>query len=305
MVAVWPTLPLTNGHLVDDDDWNQHVDNLNDLNTRIGTGNGTALASRVSTLETRTLDTSGTVGIGNQRLSDRLGSGITTAATASDRFGTGVGTGSNVTTGSATSQLTDLRSRMTAAEGVNTTQGSSITALNSAVGIPWSGGTALSRIQALEAGSPSAQPSGHWSAPAVSPTAISASTSPTDTFISYSQVVKAPVGVSISAGTITIGAGNGGWYQIEARYDVAMTLGTTQRADCIVATGAGALLGVDTRFYPATGWSFHSWTSLVYLAAGDTVKVGMKFWTTTGSGTYALVTSDGTRNWLKIARVAN
>lgn len=85
--------------------YNQLVANVDNLDTRL------------DVTEALTTNTSGTVGTGNQRLSDRLGAGITTAATADDRLGAGVGTGSNVTTGSAASQLADLRSRATALEG--------------------------------------------------------------------------------------------------------------------------------------------------------------------------------------------
>lgn len=116
MAVTWPTQPYPDGTLIDDDIWNTHVDNLNDLNTRIGTGNGTALATRVSSLETLTGNT-GTTGHGNTTLSSRLGTGVTTSSTA-------------------TSQFTALGNRATA--------------LESAVGIPWSGGTALSRIVSLE-----------------------------------------------------------------------------------------------------------------------------------------------------------
>lgn len=71
-------------------DWNEIVNGVN--------GESVAL----DTVETRTTDTTTNGGHGNVRLSDRLG--------------TGVGTGSNVTTGSATSQLTDLRTRVTTVE---------------------------------------------------------------------------------------------------------------------------------------------------------------------------------------------
>lgn len=92
------------------------------LSTRLGTGVTTAstATAQLATLTTRTTDVSGTVGIGNQQLSDRLGAGVTTAATADARFGSGVGTGANVTTGSASSQLTDLRTRTSAVEATTT-----------------------------------------------------------------------------------------------------------------------------------------------------------------------------------------
>lgn len=88
------------------------------LSTRIGTGITTAAPAdtRLAAVETRTTDTSGTVGIGNQRLSDRLGATITNASTAAAQIGT-------LTTNVAT---------------INTNLGT------------WSGGTAISRIVALE-----------------------------------------------------------------------------------------------------------------------------------------------------------
>lgn len=118
------------GNIAQSARYNQLVDNVDDLDTRL------------DVTEALTTNTSGAVGTGNQRLSDRLGAGVTNANTASsqlsalqtlttdtatnggqgnarlaDRFGTGVGTGANVVTGSASSQLTDLRSRATALEG--------------------------------------------------------------------------------------------------------------------------------------------------------------------------------------------
>lgn len=58
--------------------------------------NGESVALDV--VEARTTDVSGNVGIGNQRLSDRLGSGVDNTT--------------NVTTGTATAQLTNLRTRV-------------------------------------------------------------------------------------------------------------------------------------------------------------------------------------------------
>lgn len=83
------------------DDWNQLVNAIN------------AESVALDAVETLTADTSTNGGQGNARLADRLG--------------TGVGTGSNVTTGSATSQLADLRTRMTNVEAV---AGSSVKAVD-------------------------------------------------------------------------------------------------------------------------------------------------------------------------------
>jgi hypothetical protein len=110
------------GNVAQSSRYNQLVTNVDDLDTRL------------DIVEARTIDTSGAVGIGNQRLSDRLGAGVTNVATADARFGAGVGTGSNVTTGSAASQLTDLRSRATALEGTVNNGSTGVAALNTALG---------------------------------------------------------------------------------------------------------------------------------------------------------------------------
>lgn len=98
------------------------------------------IISNVENLDTRLDSAEATIadtatspgGIGNQRLADRFGStvgtgsNVTTGSASSQltdirsRLDTGVGTGSNVTTGSATAQLTDLRSRVASVEsGLN------------------------------------------------------------------------------------------------------------------------------------------------------------------------------------------
>jgi hypothetical protein len=86
---------------------NQIITNVDDLDTRL------------DTVESRTTNTSGDVGIGNQRLSDRLGSGVSNT--------------SNVTTGTASAQLTDIRSRLTVVESTTTNGTSGNSALNTRV----------------------------------------------------------------------------------------------------------------------------------------------------------------------------
>lgn len=92
-------------------EYNKLIDNILDLDVRLGpvvSGNPastrlTNLESRATALETLTTDTATNGGHGNVRLSTRLG--------------TGVGTTTNVVTGTATAQLTDIRSRLTVVEG--------------------------------------------------------------------------------------------------------------------------------------------------------------------------------------------
>lgn len=95
-------------------EYNKVTANVRDLDARLGPVVSTLTAhARLTALEALTADTGTSPGgIGNQRLADRLGSGV--------------GTTTNVTTGTATAQLTDLRSRassletrMTAAEGAS------------------------------------------------------------------------------------------------------------------------------------------------------------------------------------------
>jgi hypothetical protein len=82
------------------------VDNTTNVTTGTVTAQTTDLRSRVTTVESRTTNTSGNVGIGNQRLSDRLGAGVDNTT--------------NVTTGTATAQLTDLRTRVGVVEATTT-----------------------------------------------------------------------------------------------------------------------------------------------------------------------------------------
>lgn len=90
---------------------NQIITNVEDLDTRLdsaeatianGTSGNSALNTRLGTVESRTLNTSGNVGIGNQRLSDRLGPNVDTTA--------------STTTGTASTQFADLRSRIVTLE---------------------------------------------------------------------------------------------------------------------------------------------------------------------------------------------
>ena len=81
-------------------EYNKVTANIRDLDARLGAVvSGSTAHARLTALEAITSDT-GTApgGIGNQRLADRLG--------------TGVGTTTNVTTGTASAQLTDIRTRL-------------------------------------------------------------------------------------------------------------------------------------------------------------------------------------------------
>lgn len=98
MAQSLPTQPLSK--LIGPTEWNALVNAIN------------AESVDLDTVEARTTNTSGDVGYGNQRLDARLGTGVTIT--------------SNVTTGTATAQLTDLRSRVTAVEA---TAGSAVKAV--------------------------------------------------------------------------------------------------------------------------------------------------------------------------------
>jgi len=102
-MAIVSMLDAVFGEPASSAEYNKLIDNIIDLDARLGAVvSGSPVNTRLTTLETRTTDTVTTGGIGNQRLADR--------------FGTGVGTGANVTTGSATSQLTDVRARIAVLE---------------------------------------------------------------------------------------------------------------------------------------------------------------------------------------------
>jgi hypothetical protein len=104
-MAIVPVADAVFGEVAESAENNKIIDNVIDLDARLGPVVAASTAhARLTTLEARTTDT-GTApgGIGNQRLADR--------------FGTGVGTSTNVTTGTATAQLADIRTRLTNLEG--------------------------------------------------------------------------------------------------------------------------------------------------------------------------------------------
>ncbi len=103
-MAIVGMAPAVFGQPASSAEYNKVVANIIDLDARLGpVVSGNSASTRLATLESRTTDTvTAPGGIGNQRLADR--------------FGTGVGTGANVTTGSATSQLTDVRARLVTLE---------------------------------------------------------------------------------------------------------------------------------------------------------------------------------------------
>jgi hypothetical protein len=91
-------------------EYNKVTANIRDLDARLGAVvSGSTAHARLTALESLTTNVSGNVGIGNQRLSDRLGSGVSNTT--------------NVTTGTATAQLTDLRTRVGALESGGTLPG--------------------------------------------------------------------------------------------------------------------------------------------------------------------------------------
>lgn len=97
------TLPMASavaGQPASSAEYNRLRDNVLDLDARLGAVvSGNTAHARLTALEAITADTATAPGgIGNQRLADR--------------FGTGVGTTTNVTTGTATAQLTDIRTRL-------------------------------------------------------------------------------------------------------------------------------------------------------------------------------------------------
>lgn len=185
------------GQIASAAEYNKHKAHIEDLDTRLdsaeasiasGTTGNTALGTRVTTLETRTTDTVTTGGIGNQRLADRLG--------------TGVGTGTNVTTGNAESQLGNLRTRATAVEARATT-------LEGQVGAAGSSPNINTRLNTLEAAAGTV-------APLVMVTRATAQTigNNTETAMSWSSAPRNP-NTMWAAGNptrITIPSGQSGLY---------------------------------------------------------------------------------------------
>lgn len=175
-MAIVPMADAVSGEIASSAEYNKHKANIIDLDSRVTTN-----TSDVATLNSRTTDTATSPGgIGNQRLADRFGSGVGTGSNVTtgsatsqltdvrsristvesrttdtatspggignqrlaDRFGTGVGTGSNVTTGDATSQLTDLRSRVSTLEsGSSGALGNVVTTSVTASSSQWNSAT--------------------------------------------------------------------------------------------------------------------------------------------------------------------
>lgn len=71
------------GNVASSAEYNKVTANIRDLDARLGAVvSGSSAQVRLAALEALTTNTSGAVGIGNQRLSDRLGAGVTNASTA-------------------------------------------------------------------------------------------------------------------------------------------------------------------------------------------------------------------------------
>lgn len=302
------------GAIASSAEYNKVTANIRDLDDRLGTVvAGSNVQTRLTALESLTTNTATNGGHGNVQLSTRLGTGVTTASTAtaqftavtgrataletlttdtatngghgnvrlSDRLGTGVGTGSNVTTGSATSQLTDLRSRTTAVE----------TTVNAAV----SGNAALNtRVTSLE-GSVGTFPLVEATR-ATDQTGLAASTF---TAISWSGVVNSrnTGGTMWTAGNPTrlvIPASQGGLYEVSAIIVWANTGTSGSLRQVSMRKNGGTLIRVagalthNAAFFTECSFSQH-----VELAAGDYLEI--MGWHNDGSA-QAIKATDGTPN---------
>jgi hypothetical protein len=269
-MAIVSMADAVSGGIASSAEYNKLIDNIEDLDGRLGSVVASPNAnSRLSTLETRTTDTSGVVGIGNQRLSDRLGAGVTTSATADARFGSGVGTGSNVTTGSASSQLTDLRSRVSTVES---------TVTNGTTGNAALGG----RVTALEAAGSSA----------IAMAASNSTTSGTTSSSSYTATLSA----GTSPGLSFVAPASG-----KAKIDygmVAAASSATQIAYATIRVRTGGTVGSGTDVLDAStdNWAISVAGDLVTgtgrtklvtgLTAGSTYNVQMLYRSSSGAATF-------------------
>jgi len=288
------------GHLVDAaGDWNPLIDATNDLDDRataIEAINTTQTAD-ISTLNSRTTNTSGDVGIGNQRLSDRLGSGVTSASTATAQLATltsNLSTVDSRTTntsgavGIGNQRLSDRLGSGVTNASTATSQFSTLTTnvgtINTNLGT-WSGGTAISRLQALELGG-----AGSWIAANSTQTVAYWATSPpggtyTPTVLLFGSQQITPVGVSYSAGTFTIASGYTGWWSISTQFDLDLSSGAGHQLVLSIENGAFTVVhGSNAMYYPGSAYSSLNTTALVYLTAGDTIKVRPAIYVT-GSAT--------------------
>jgi hypothetical protein len=101
-MALLSMTDAVSGGVASSTEYNKLIDNILDINARLNQPDGGSAGARLTALEALTTNTTTNGGYGNSRLADRLG--------------TGVGTGSNVLTGSASSQLGDIRTRLSAVE---------------------------------------------------------------------------------------------------------------------------------------------------------------------------------------------
>lgn len=122
-------------------EYNKVVDNVNDLDARLGAVvSGSSAKVRLDDLETLTTNTATNGGHGNVQLSTRLGTGVTTASTATAQFATLTTRTTDVSTGN-----TALGSRVSALEALSGGAAPFIHAKNSASGNSITGSTHASQ----------------------------------------------------------------------------------------------------------------------------------------------------------------
>lgn len=245
-------------------EYNKMRDHVDDLDTRL------------DPVETRTTDTATNGGHGNVRLSDRLG--------------TGVGTGSNVTTGSASSQLADLRSRSTTLEGQ--------------VGAAPSSPTLHTRVSTLEAAS--------TVAPIVRATRFSAAavntTTNAYTYIPWTAAPRNP-NTMWAAGNptrLTVPAGQGGLYQVNGMILIlpsTTNAANTSKAIGIRTNGAGTIARAGSPWLGVSG----NYTEAVLLMtlelnAGDYIEIGV--WHNYGTPSEITIGSDAGAPWVVMRKIA-
>lgn len=265
------------GAIASSSEYNKLIDNIVDLDTRLGQPDGSSAGTRLTTLETRTTDTATNGGHGNVRLSDR--------------FGTGVGTGSNVTTGSASSQLADLRSRATTLEGQ--------------VGAAPSSPTLHSRVATLEAAS--------TVTPLVRATRFSAAavntTTNAYTYIPWTAAPRNPntMWSNTNQTRLTVPAGQGGLYEVASMILIlpsTTNAANTSKAIGIRTNGAGAIARAGSPWLGVSGNYTEALVQMyMELNAGDYIEIGV--WHNYGTPSEITIGSDAGAPWVVMRKVAS
>lgn len=257
----------SSGDLASSGDYNQLIDNVDNLDTRLDTAENT-----VAIVDARTTNTSGTVGIGNQRLSDRLGASITTASTAAAQIGAN---GTNITTlqgqvGAAPSSP-NLHSRVSTLEAAST--------VSPIVRATRLSAAAVNTAQNVYTYVP-------WTAAPRNPNTMWAGGNPN---------------------RLTVPAGQGGLYYVNAMILIlpsTVNAANTGKAIGIRINGAGTILRAGAPLIGVSGNYIEAVVQMhIELSASDYIEIGV--WHNYATPSEITIGSDAGAPWVVMRKVAS